>query len=205
MSGNRLKQSLQLIFVWILLLSGGAIPANAQETKRLSYEDARWENLNAATATHIYGVELSTPKGEQDYVVFLYSGFVDRGVNVEQCTRRIWRLARQEVIAFKTVSGFSCSGRPVQEFVVQRDAKPIEELFVEVPLPTEGVAKRTRMQSLAAIGLGFVAPRPCKDCELLFLACRAADLPAAECVAELFECRIASCRRPFGFQLGVLQ
>lgn len=205
MSGNRLKQSLQLLFVWILLSSGGAIPGNAQETIRLSYEDARRDNLNAATTTHIYGVELSTPKGEQDNVVFLYSGFVDNGVNVQQCTRRIWHLPRQKVVASKPVSEFSCSGRPVQEFVVQRDAKPIEELFVEVPLTTTGIAKATKMQSLAAIGLGFVAPRPCKDCALLFLACRAAGLPAAECVAELFECRIASCRRPFGFQLGVLQ
>lgn len=35
-----------------------------------------------------------------------------------------------------------------------------------------------------------VAPRPCADCDLLFLACRAAGLPDITCIAELFECQV---------------
>lgn len=38
-----------------------------------------------------------------------------------------------------------------------------------------------------------VAPRPCVDCDLLFLACRAAGLPDLTCIAEERECRITSC------------
>lgn len=45
-----------------------------------------------------------------------------------------------------------------------------------IPLPSGGV-----------IG---VTPRPCADCDLLFLACRAAGLPDATCLADDRECRI---------------
>lgn len=37
---------------------------------------------------------------------------------------------------------------------------------------------------------GIAGPRTCEECDLLFLACKAAGLPDATCVADDIECRI---------------
>ena len=132
-----------------------------QSPKPPSYRRAREELAGSAGRLRLYGVELDNPD-DRTAIAIWFCGYRADATDIRTGSRRIFRIAKEDIVQSGRVDGFTYEEHQVRWFDVVSQARLLEECFVAIEAsdlagPPAEDRKLTALQRIRG-GVGFHFP-----------------------------------------------
>lgn len=113
-----------------------------------TYAESRTRQVTSATQVRLYGVPLKDANNLEGHTAIIYCGFQSDGIDLRECTDRIWHVPDDGISSFGALEDFPCERGTVHYFDVAKDATPIEEQYVPISL---GLVQRDALKAQAGV------------------------------------------------------